>query len=228
MAADPEIQVTPNGPYRVTGGVPLVRMRPVVNAEGVKVDWERGSELPGDGVVELCRCGRSATMPFCDGSEQEAGFDGTETADREPYADRSWKYEAGPLILTDNPSLCASAAFCEAIGEDAWSLAEKAADPDVRERLLGMVRRCPSGRLAYLAPPDDVPVEEDLPQEIAVVENGPYWVRGGITVRSADGSAYEVRNRTALCRCGASRNKPFCDGSHLRVRFRDASPAAQA
>jgi len=222
----PEIQVLRDGPYRVTG-VPLVRMRPAVDAEGVKVDWERGDEVPHDDPVDLCRCGRSTTMPFCDGSEQEGEFDGRESASREPYADRSWRFEAGPLVMTDNPSLCSNAAFCEAIGADAWNLAEKASDPAVRERLLGMIRRCPSGRLAYFAPPDERSVEEDLREEIAVVENGPYWVRGGIPVHSADGFQYEVRNRMTLCRCGASRNKPFCDGSHLRTGFRDPPSIAQ-
>ena len=51
--------------------------------------------------------------------------------------------------------------------------------------------------------------------------SGPLWVRGGIPVIAADGFAYEVRNRVTLCRCGASANKPFCDGSHFKVGFRD-------
>ena len=51
--------------------------------------------------------------------------------------------------------------------------------------------------------------------------SGPLWLRGGIPVISADGFAYEVRNRMTLCRCGASANKPFCDGSHFKVGFRD-------
>jgi hypothetical protein len=51
--------------------------------------------------------------------------------------------------------------------------------------------------------------------------SGPLWVHGGIGVIGADGFAYEVRNRVALCRCGASRNKPFCDGSHVSTGFND-------
>jgi CDGSH-type Zn-finger protein len=46
-------------------------------------------------------------------------------------------------------------------------------------------------------------------------------VRGGIEVHSADGRVYELRNRVALCRCGASGNKPFCDGSHVATGFND-------
>jgi hypothetical protein len=61
----------------------------------------------------------------------------------------------------------------------------------------------------------------DGSMKVIVTRNGPYkhgllWVRGGIPVVSADGKPYTVRNRLTLCRCGKSRNKPFCDGSHVQ------------
>jgi len=46
-------------------------------------------------------------------------------------------------------------------------------------------------------------------------------VRGGVAVIAADGYRYEVRNRVTLCRCGASSNKPFCDGTHAAIKFKD-------
>jgi CDGSH-type Zn-finger protein len=69
---------------------------------------------------------------------------------------------------------------------------------------------------------------------IGVVEDpqigvsGPLWVRGGIQVEAADGTPYEVRNRVTLCRCGASQNKPFCDGSHAAIGFTDENPERAA
>jgi CDGSH-type Zn-finger protein len=54
--------------------------------------------------------------------------------------------------------------------------------------------------------------------------SGPLWLQGGIPIVAADGFEYEVRNRVTLCRCGASKNKPFCDGTHATIKFRD-SPA---
>jgi CDGSH-type Zn-finger protein len=45
-------------------------------------------------------------------------------------------------------------------------------------------------------------------------------VRGGLAIESADGFVYEVRNRVTLCRCGRSKNKPFCDGSHIEAKFK--------
>ena len=60
-----------------------------------------------------------------------------------------------------------------------------------------------------------------LVQDTAREISGPLWVRGGIPVVGVDGVTYEVRNRVTLCRCGASSNKPFCDGSHASIGFSD-------
>jgi CDGSH-type Zn-finger protein len=71
------------------------------------------------------------------------------------------------------------------------------------------------------------PHEPDLRPSIGLVEDpaagvsGPLWVKGGISIVSADGVEYEARNRVTLCRCGASQNKPFCDGTHASIGFDD-------
>ena len=69
--------------------------------------------------------------------------------------------------------------------------------------------------------------EPDFTPSIALLEDpeegvsGPLYVRGGIPLIGSDGSMYEMRNRYALCRCGESRNKPFCDAMHVTVGFED-------
>ncbi|HXR89437.1 MAG TPA: CDGSH iron-sulfur domain-containing protein, partial [Steroidobacteraceae bacterium] len=84
-----------------------------------------------------------------------------------------------------------------------------------------------AGRLVAWDKNTGAPVEPVLPVSIGVVEDpdqqcsGPLWLRGGIEVVSSDGFAYEVRNRVTLCRCGESKNKPFCDGTHIEIGFRD-------
>jgi CDGSH-type Zn-finger protein len=216
----PRIKVVEDGPYRVIG-VPVVRMRKVVDDDAEVARWERGPATREDGPYELCRCGQSGTKPFCDGVEKTIRFEGTETADRSPTVDRRSEYGEDPIVLSDDRTLCARAAFCETRVTDAWTLARQAEDPGRRAMLTRMVERCPSGRLAYHVPPDPAPIEEELPQEIAVVDDGPLWVRGGIPIEAADGFEYEVRNRVTLCRCGHSSNKPFCDGSHVRAGFTD-------
>ncbi|CAN5282771.1 CDGSH iron-sulfur domain-containing protein [soil metagenome] len=211
----------PGGPYHVTQA-PLVRMRPVVNAEGDPVAWERGPEIDHPAVYDLCRCGRSATQPFCDGSESRDAWSDSEVADRRPSAERRREFGSGPVVLTDDRSLCSGARFCSVGKDSAWTLAMQTEDPERRLLLTEMVARCPSGRLEYRLVGSPMPVEEELSPEIAVTKDGPLWVRGGIPIEAAGGFRYEVRNRVTLCRCGASGNKPFCDGSHIRVGFRDA------
>jgi hypothetical protein len=58
-------------------------------------------------------------------------------------------------------------------------------------------------------------------EDPAIGTGGPFWVRGGIPIYSADGKLYEVRNRVTLCRCGKSTNKPFCDSSHYPEEDRE-------
>jgi len=89
-----------------------------------------------------------------------------------------------------------------------------------------------AGRLVAWDKATGSPVEHRLPVAIGLIEDpaehcsGPIWLRGGIAVVSADGFEYEARNRMTLCRCGASKNKPFCDGAHASVKF-DARKKAQ-
>ena len=60
---------------------------------------------------------------------------------------------------------------------------------------------------------------------ISIRDNGPYLVRGGATVKDADGNEYEAQDVIALCRCGHSATKPFCDASHKREGF-ESTPRA--
>lgn len=75
-------------------------------------------------------------------------------------------------------------------------------------------------------------MNEDQPEvRIRVRENGPYVVTGNITLVDADGNAYETANpkgNIALCRCGGSTTKPFCDGTHSRTGFQAAERAVRA
>jgi CDGSH-type Zn-finger protein len=219
------VTVTSNGPYVVAGGVPLARQIIVTDADGASVAWRAEASLPTTDPYRLCRCGHSASKPFCDDSHTSIGFDGTETATRAPYLEGATQQDGPTVTLTDNERLCAFARFCD-FGGQVWSLVESpgqdAAALTVREAEL-----CPSGRLVAWNREHHTAFEEVLEPSIGLVEDpaqgvsGPIWVRGGITVTSGDGTAYEVRNRVTLCRCGASTNKPFCDGSHAAIGFSD-------
>jgi CDGSH-type Zn-finger protein len=219
------ITVTRNGPYRVRGAVPLARQTIVADEEGSSIAWEQGETFDTPEEYALCRCGRSRNKPFCDDSHVRAGFDGTETASRQPYLAQAGEQDGPRVRLTDAEALCAFARFCD-FGGQVWNLVERddteAAGLAVREAGL-----CPSGRLVVWDGYSKEPIEPDLAPSIGVVEDpaqgvsGPLWVRGGVPLYSADGYEYETRNRITLCRCGASGNKPFCDGTHAAIGFRD-------
>lgn len=85
-----------------------------------------------------------------------------------------------------------------------------------------VVERCPTGALHFER--NDGGEAEPIAGEniIALVENGPLYVHGNIEIRAASGETISKETRLALCRCGASANKPYCDNSHLRIDFQDA------
>ena len=225
VGSKPAVVVSKNGPYLVTGGVPLSKQSIVPDGEGGSLEWQASEAFAPRESYALCRCGHSNTKPFCDGTHKKIGFDGTETASRQPYREQAKLSEGPVLSLTDAESLCASARFCDPNGT-VWRQVERTDDDAVRVTFIRQVGHCPSGRLAALERATGKPVEPPLPVSIGLIEDpaegvsGPVWVRGGVPVTAADGFKYEVRNRITLCRCGASKNKPFCDGSHVTIGFR--------
>ena len=215
---EPRIRISTNGPYVVSGGPQLTVRTPFRDEQGEAVAWTEGAARKTGATYVLCRCGQSRNKPFCDGSHQKVGFDGTCTADRAPGATRRKTYVGAGIVMTDDESLCAGYAFCDPHG-GVWREIEHTADPAIRKRVEHQIANCPSGRLQYAPSATEAPVEESYPPTVATIPDGPLWVLGGVPVETADGFTFEIRNRQLLCRCGASQNKPFCDGSHRRVKF---------
>jgi CDGSH-type Zn-finger protein len=220
-----KITITENGPYLVSGSVPMARQTIMADGEGNSIGWQQGEELETKASCALCRCGQSGNKPYCDGSHLRVGFDGTETASREPYLNQAVEQDGPTLILTDAQPLCAFARFCDVAGQ-VWNLVEQEG-PEAAELTAREAGLCPSGRLVAWDRNAKTPIEPEFEPSIGIVEDpeqgvaGPIWVRGGIPVVAADGETYEVRNRVTLCRCGASGNKPFCDASHASIGFTD-------
>jgi CDGSH-type Zn-finger protein len=225
MADEMRIRVTEDGPYRVTGSVPIARQTIVSDEHGDSVRWEQGEVFDAPATYSLCRCGHSSTKPFCDDTHRKVVFDGTETAGRRPYLEQATQQDGPNLSLTDAESLCAFARFCDAAGQ-IWNLVERTG-PDAAAIATQEAANCPSGRLVVWDRQSRTALEPELEPSVGIVADptqgvaGPLWVRGRIPITAADGTAYEVRNRSTLCRCGASRNKPFCDGSHASIGFNE-------
>jgi CDGSH-type Zn-finger protein len=223
--AAPHIVVTQNGPYLVSGGLPLSEQALAVDREGSTWDFQDLGGVEAPERYALCRCGQSANRPFCDGSHARIGFDGTEVASRRTFVEDAERLAGPTMDLMDNRPLCAFARICDGHGR-IWNTVLETDEADKREIVAHQGTYCPSGRLVVEDKESGVVLEPELEPSIVLLEDpqedasGPIWVRGGVRIVAADGTPYEQRNRVTLCRCGQSSNKPFCDGTHAHVGFR--------
>lgn len=214
------VKVSKNGPYLVSGAIPIFKQTIIADAEGTATQWLVGDMHPLRENCALCRCGHSKNKPFCDGTHGKVGFDGTETASQESYVDQPEEIDGPTLKLDDIQELCASARFCHRDG-GIWNLVPQSGEIKARRTAIEEACDCPSGRLVVLDKKGKKIIEPNFEKSIGLIEDptigvsGPIWVRGGVPVESADGRVYKVRNRITLCRCGKSSNKPFCDSSHF-------------
>jgi len=209
----PKIAALPNGPYYL---FQTLEATPVPHLQR-----ENGNACPTARGVALCRCGGSKNKPFCDGTHSSIGFSSANTADAS--RNRRETYAGKRITIFDNRALCAHAGVCTdklktvfLYGKEPWIDADGAAVEDI----ISTIGKCPSGALSYAIDG----VEGTLPkreQMVTVTDNGPYAVTGGIELMNTPFGEGASKERYTLCRCGASKNKPFCDGSHWAAGFKD-------
>lgn len=194
-----------DGPLQVTGAVSLVN--------------SRGEAVPTGSPFWLCRCGGSGNKPFCDGTHRKIGFSSARQSD--PAASRTEVYVGKQLTIHDNRSICAHAGHCTEHSPGVFSMsAQPWIDPDADavEKTIATIRTCPSGALAYSVA--GVTHEHAGRQPgIHITRDGPYAVVGGPQLLG-DAAPVSSEHYT-LCRCGQSKNKPFCDGAHWHAGFKD-------
>lgn len=218
-----KIKLTGNGPLIVKGNIPLISEEIVADADGISCDWKKTKKYDAKESYSLCRCGKSANKPYCDGSHTDCNFQSHDKIEDDLYQDRAKEYKGPNQTMLDDESLCASARFCDRAGS-AWVLVEKN-DKDSDKILYDEVCSCSSGRLCLKDNESGEIIEPKLSKEISVTEDppvgvsGPYWVKGGIEIELPSGDLLEKRNRVTLCRCGKSKNMPFCDTSHRSTNF---------
>ncbi len=204
----PVIEASPDGPY-------LVNDLP-------RLTSSKGRELATKSVMALCRCGGSANKPFCDGTHAKIGFSGARLTDGS--ANKQDKYKGKKVSISDNRSVCAHAGMCTDTLKSVFQLGVEpwiAPDGAEAEAIVDTVRKCPSGALSYTI--DDVEhADQDRDPMITVSQDGPYHVVGGPELKDKiTGQQPQSREHYTLCRCGGSKNKPFCDGTHWHIKFRD-------
>jgi CDGSH-type Zn-finger protein/truncated hemoglobin YjbI/ferredoxin len=217
------ITVAENGPYLATN-VPVVRTH-------------LGEQLEVPPQLALCRCGQSAMKPFCDGTHARSGFSGEKDPSRVP--DRRDSYPGQQVTIFDNRGICQHSGLCT---DRLPTVFRTDAEPFVApsggrlDEIIRAVRDCPSGALSLALGKEEARlfVDWDAGREpaIEVSLDGPYRVTGAIPLADAARAdiaraAGSSREHYALCRCGHSRNKPFCSGMHWYSGFRDPVPSGE-
>ena len=215
MSDKPTIVLARNGPYLVT------------NCKMLK-SFQDGTVYKTEGTVALCRCGGSKNKPFCDGTHQTNGFTGDKAPDRVP--DKREDYASDGLVLHDNRGLCAHAGRCTDGLETVFKLGQEPfIDPKgaTAEEIIKTVKSCPSGALSYSV--DGVEHrDQDRESIIFIAPNGPYVIMGGADLKDVEWGEGASREHFDLCRCGQSKNKPFCNGAHWHHHFDEHAPKPEA
>ena len=204
----------PNGPYYYFTDFEPKVIDGIVNS--------RGEELRNLKGAALCRCGASDNKPFCVGAHGEIGFSDRKETDGQ--LDKRVNYVGKEITIHDNRGICSHVGFCTEslpsvfkLGEEPWI------DPNgaSKDEIITTIEKCPSGALSYSL--EDVEHRDQEREPLVTVSNdGPYFVTGGIQIVGHENRAEEVSNEhCTLCRCGSSKNKPFCDGTHWNIGFKD-------
>jgi CDGSH-type Zn-finger protein/truncated hemoglobin YjbI len=216
------IQVATDGPYLVTNVKQLC-------------NW-LGQSLPVRPQMALCRCGASAIKPLCDGSHARIGFSGAKDPSRVP--DHRDSYTGQQVTILDNRGICQHSGYCTDRLANVFHQGEEpfiTASGGRMDEIIRAVRDCPSGALSYAVDGAEARDEADhhgtRDPAIEITRDGPYRITGGVpladdhdvSVARGDGGSEE---HYTLCRCGHSRNKPFCSGMHYYTDFRDPVPGS--
>ncbi|HEX9181164.1 MAG TPA: CDGSH iron-sulfur domain-containing protein [Burkholderiales bacterium] len=209
----PKIACLPNGPYYLLND-PFPRTIP-------NLQRSNGKSCATVTGVALCRCGGSRNKPFCDGTHGSIGFSDQRLTDA--GAGKRASYAGRQITIHDNRAICAHAGYCTdrlksvfRMNQEPWIDADGATTAEI----VDTIRLCPSGALSYTLGGAEHRDQERAPM-VTVTKDGPYAVTGGIELLGVEFAPDASREHYTLCRCGASKNKPFCDGSHWAVGFRD-------
>ncbi|MFT6815735.1 MAG: CDGSH-type Zn-finger protein [Sphingobacteriales bacterium] len=208
MEKDNKISITPteNGPYLVK------ELKNLANRKGL-VDTKE--------TMALCRCGGSNNKPFCDGTHLKNGFSSSKLDGKVP--DKRDNYVGQKITIHDNRGVCAHAGKCTDglaavfhLNEEPWIHPNSATADEIKET----INKCPSGALSYTINEVEHRDRKGEPS-VFIAPNGPYVVSGEPALENTVRAEGASKEHFTLCRCGGSKNKPFCDGTHWYNEFKD-------
>ena len=193
------IHVVPNGPLKVSCDQAIA-----VTFKDAVLPSEAGQDL------YLCRCGQSKNAPYCDGTHSKVGFDGS-PSEQKPREAKLWQ---GRTIQTRfDRGLCMHIYTCKPLGD--LRAAELAGDDAAAQTIADVVQRCPSGALQFSA--DTASAAEPTGPALIIREGAEIQVKGNFEINHPLRSG-QPTTRATLCRCGLSKNKPYCDGRHTQAK----------
>lgn len=216
----PKILPLPNGPLYLLNNLKPMIVENLQNSRGEALYNVRG--------VALCRCGTYKNKPFCDGSHSMIKFvteNKTESNELSGIRKSKKSYVGSAITIHNNRSLCSHAAHCVKKLSSVFRLNSRPwINPNgaTKDEIIESIRQYPSGALSYSLESVEFKDVEDRKPLITVSNNGPYVVSGGIELLNdtkIDDNA--SKEHYTLCRCGASKNKPVCDGTHISINFND-------
>lgn len=126
------------------------------------------------------------------------------------------EYTNGEVTVVWKPKLCFHSAVCVNGLPNVFKPKEKPwinIDSVNSDQLISQIKECPSGALTYYLNNQEEKMDQNLEVKAQIVANGPILVKGPISITHSNGDV-EQKEQVAFCRCGASANKPFCDGKH--------------
>lgn len=199
-----------NGPYLFEG------LQGLKNA--------KGEEIEVKAKVALCRCGDSNNKPFCDGTHVVTGFSGDKLDVRTP--DKREDFIGNGITIHDNRGICAHAGFCTDSLKSVFRIDKEPfvdANGASKEEIIAAIDKCPSGALSYSIDGKEQIFSSDS-VSVFIAPNGPYAIQGKVELEDTRWNQGAFKEKFDLCRCGESKNKPFCDGSHWNKHFDHDAP----
>ncbi|MEM7179684.1 MAG: CDGSH iron-sulfur domain-containing protein [Spirochaetota bacterium] len=191
------IEAIPNGPFKVS------------HAEKLSYC---GLAQQIDGDCYLCRCGESKNAPYCDGNHSKAGFKDTNPKKTQQEI-KVWQGEKIKTYF--NPNACMHVFYCKPMKE---LRAREGSDTSTAtaEEIMKVVDSCPSGALTYELKQKISTTPNTYEYPIEIIEGGEIRIKEEFFLTNFSLQERQPSDKATLCRCGLSKNKPYCDASHRK------------
>ena len=184
-----------------------------------------GDLSPDKPAYGLCRCGKSKNKPYCDGTHVEAGFrsDNGDVKVRNTPLSYTGTVEGKQVTVSYTPVLCGHIAECQRLHKVVFDPSKKPwiqPENGTLDGIKAVIEACPSGALRIAINDEEVHHIDSDEISLSIEKDGPYVV-GNVELEADFNGAGASKKEYILCRCGHSKNKPFCDGTHHDVGWAD-------